>query len=302
MRKYKFLKDFTTLGILGALVLFLPACSSKEQVHPKLAHMPSKKGIFSLKQGKSLTLNQLVKESEKYPVIFVGDQHNTEETHQFFDEFLQKLAKNGYTIHLANEWFSPEHNKILKQYTDGKITSDELRKQRGWKARWDLIAKLYATVKNSGGRLYGVNISKKDRKKISKRLLSQMSKEEKRFYDSLDLNVAAHRALVMPFFSHCKQMPKRGDEPCNERMYRVQVAWDTYMGEESAKIAKKHLKTKKDKLIVFAGALHVEHGLGIPLRFSRVNNLPSYIISNHRKGGKALDENIADTVFIYTGK
>jgi len=311
MKTHRLLQSFIILGILS---LFFSSCTSKHATvvpKSKLIHKVSKEGIFSLKQGKNLTLSQLVKESEKYPVIFVGDHHNEEKTHQFFNEYLQGLVKKGYKIHLANEWFSPEHNALLKRYSDGKINAEGLKRGRGWdkftSLRWDLVEKLYETVKKSGGKLYGVNLSKKDRKKISKRLFEQMSKEEKRFYDSLDLNVKAHRALVMPFFSHCKQRAKKGNgqgngqknEPCDERMYRVQVAWDTYMGEESAKIAKKVIKTKKDKLIVFAGAMHVAYGLGIPLRFARKSNLPSYIISNHKKESETLDANIADAVFIY---
>jgi len=309
MKTNKLLQSFI---ILGTLSLFFPSCTNKHAIvdsKPKLVYKvdkTSKKGIFSLKQGKNIAISQLVHESEKYPVIFVGDHHNEEKTHQFFNQYLQGLAKKGYKIHLANEWFSPEHNALLKRYTDGKINAEGLKKGRGWdkftSLRWDLVGNLYETVKKSGGKLYGINLSKKDRKKISKRLFEQMSKEEKRFYDSLDLNVKAHRALVMPFFSHCKQRPQKGNEPCNERMYKVQVAWDTYMGEESAKIAKNIIKTKKDKLIVFAGAMHVAYGLGIPLRFARKSNLPSYIISNHKNGSETLDANIADAVFIYTGK
>lgn len=300
MIKNKHLKHMMALGTLS---LLLSACTTNpiEISEPKytLTNAQSKEGLFSLKEGRRISLKQLTQDVEKYPVIFVGDHHNTAKTHQFFDTFLQSLIKKGYKIHLANEWFSPEHNALLSSYTDGKITSDELRKQRGWKSRWDLIAKLYATVKKSSGKLYGVNISKEYRKKISKKIFAKMSKKEKAFYKHLDLDVTAHKNLVMPFFGHCKYMPKGKGEPCEERMYRVQVAWDTYMAEESAKIAKKVIKTNKDKLIVFAGAMHMQYGMGIPLRFSRVNNLPFYIISNHMNNDKDIYQYKANTVFIY---
>ena len=300
MSKIKIVKQMFSLAILS---LLFSACSTKQVdiSEPKytLTETQSKEGLFSLREGRNISLEQLTKDVEKYPVIFVGDHHNTEKTHEFFNTFLESLVKKGYKIHLANEWFSPEHNKLLKLYTDGKISSKELKKRRGWKSRWDLIGKIYDTVKKSNGKLYGVNISKKDRKKISQKLFDQMSKEERNFYDNLDLNVTAHKNLVMPFFGHCKHMPKRGNEPCEERMYRVQVAWDTYMAEESAKLAKKVIKTNKDKLIVFAGAMHMQYGMGIPLRFSRVNNLPFYIISNHLNNEKDIYQYKANTVFIY---
>ena len=39
------------------------------------------------------------------------------------------------------------------------------------------------------------------------------------------------------------------------------------MAQNTSKIANKVIKTPKDKLLVFAGALHIEQNLGIPLRF-----------------------------------
>ncbi|NKQ40621.1 MAG: ChaN family lipoprotein [Sulfurovum sp.] len=284
-----------------AIVLILSACSTK-----KLVTVPQQSGIYSVKQDRIITVKELTKEVEKYSVIFVGDHHNTKPTHKFFNKFLKSLAKKGYRIHLANEWFTPEHNRVLKLYTDGKISSNTLKHKRKWSKftsmDWNLVSALYRTVRESGGRLYGVNLSKKKRSKISLRQIDKMNKEERAFYERLDLGVKAHRNLVMPFFKHCHMMPKKSNEPCEERMYRVQVSWDTYMAEQSAKIAQKALKSKKDKLIIFAGAMHVEQGLGIPLRFSRLNNLPSYIITNHRNSKKPVDSKKADALFIYNSK
>lgn len=303
MTKHKYIKQGVILGIVS---FFFSACSLTQATLPPkytLTNDQLQKSQFSLKKGKNISLSSLVTETEKYPVIFVGDHHNTEETHKLFNRYLQALAKKGYRIHLANEWFTPEHNKLLKQYTDGKISSEELRKKRGWDTftsmRWDLVASLYKTVKDSSGRLYGVNISKEERKKISLQQINLMNKDEKKFYDELDIDVSAHKDLIIPYFDHCNKMPKKSHEPCKERMYRVQVSWDTFMAKESLKIAKNEVKTNKDKLIVFAGALHMEYGLGIPLRFSRENNLPFYIISNHKRSSDAIDVQKADAVFIY---
>ena len=77
-------------------------------------------------------------------------------------------------------------------------------------------------------------------------------------------------------------MPIKSSEPCEDRMYRVQVAWDTYMAKQTNILSRKVLKNKKDILIVFAGAMHIEKKLGIPLRFSRLNNTPYISISNYK--------------------
>ncbi len=97
-------------------------------------------------------------------------------------------------------------------------------------------------------------------------------------------------------------MPQKSSEKCEDRMYRTQVAWDTFMAKNVEKIAKKEIKTAKDKILVFAGAMHIEQNLGIPLRFSRFSNLPFITISNkkiNKYNDLKIDTNKSDIVYIY---
>jgi len=286
------------------IVLFFSACSHTQNT---LSHNLNKEeGIYSIKQAKKIDIQELVKELEHYPIIFVGDHHNNKKTHKFFEELLKAMDKQGYNLNLANEWFTPEHDKILKLYTDNWLDGIRLKERRYWneftKYKWEYVEPLYEAVKSNGGKLYGMNISKKERKKISLNQVDKMDKELKTFYDALDVDVSAHRQLIMPYLKHCDKMPSKSSEPCDKRMYRIQVTWDTYMAKNVAKIAKEVIKTPKDKLFVFAGALHVEQNLGIPLRFSRLSNLPFITISNERISKEKdikIDTNKADFIYIY---
>ena len=82
-------------------------------------------------------------------------------------------------------------------------------------------------------------------------------------------------------------------------MYRVQVAWDTKMAKESAKLAKRVLKTDKDKLIVFAGAFHLSNSIGITLRFARESNIPYTTLLPKRKTSNYLLHGEADFLYLY---
>lgn len=290
-----------------ATIFLFTGCA--EKVAPLTYNLEKKEDIYSIKQAKSISIQELVKEVEHYPVIFVGDHHNTEKTHKFFENFLKELDKQGYKLNLANEWFNPEHDELLQAYTDGKIDSKTLKEKREWdkftKYKWEYVEPLYEVVKQNDGRLYGMNISKENRTKISLKEFDKMSQEEKDFYNNLDLNVTAHRQLVLPFLTHCNKMPQKTSEPCEERMYRVQVTWDTYMAQNVAKIAKQVIKSPKDKLLVFAGAMHIEQNLGIPLRFARLSNLPYITISNEKiekDKDLKIDINKSDIVYIYEEK
>jgi len=290
--------------ILLITIVFFSACSSKNDLD--FEGFEKKEQIFSTKKAQTISLDEAVKQIEPYEVIFVGDHHNTKRTHEFFNKMLKELIKKGYTIHLANEWFTPSENSMLKEYTSNKFDINELKKRKNWdkfsRYDWKLSAMLYETVKKADGELYGINISKEDRKKISLRQFDKMSKEEKEFYDSLDLNVSAHGKLVKPYLEHCNKMPSKSDENCVDRMYRVQVTWDTYMAKETYKLSKEVLKLPKDKLIVFVGAFHLDYDLGIPLRFSRLSNIPYATISNYQisKDEKIkIPNNLSDIVYIY---
>lgn len=295
------LKLFT---IFVVSVFIFTGCADKN--HTLTHNLGKKETIYSIKQAKSIDMPELAKQLEHYPVIFVGDHHNTQKTHKFFQNLLRELDAQGYNLYLANEWFTPEHDGLLKDYTDGKISAKTLKEKREWdkftKYKWEYVEPLYETIKKNGGRLYGMNIPEINRKKISLRQFDTMTQEEKDFYNSLDVNVSAHYQLVEPFLKHCHKMPAKSEESCEQRMYRVQVAWDTYMALNVSKIAQKVLKTPKDKLFVFAGAMHMEQALGIPLRFSRLNNKPFIIISNQKiqkDEELKLDTNKADVVYIY---
>jgi uncharacterized iron-regulated protein len=291
---------------LLSVTLLLTGCAYQIDTKPLTQNLEKKETIYSIKQAKKIDIKELVKETEHYPIIFIGDHHNNKKTHEFFQNVLKEFDKNGYNLYLANEWFTSEHDELLKDYTDGKLDGIRLKERRHWdqftKYKWEYVEPLYEVVKKNGGRLYGMNISKQDREKISLKQFDKMSDEEKSFYDSLDLEVTAHKQLVAPFLEHCNKMPSKSSEPCEQRMYRVQVTWDTYMAQNVAKIAKKVIRTPKDKLFVFAGAMHIEQNLGIPLRFARLCNLPFISVSNkkiEKDEALKLDINQADIIYIY---
>lgn len=296
---------YKTLTSAFIILFIFAGCSNK---NIELTHnlKNKKEGIYSLKQAKRISIDELTKQLEPYSIILVGDHHNNKKTHDFLNELLLDLSNKGFKINLVNEWFTPKHDSLLLDYTSNKITSEELKEKRDWdkftKYKWELVSQLYKTVKNSEGRLYGMNISKEKREKISLKQFNKMDKEEKSFYDNLDLNISAHQQLVMPYLKHCNKLPQKSTEACEERMYRVQVAWDTYMAQNINKLAKKVIKTSKDKIVVFVGAMHIEQGLGIPLRFSRLNETPFITISNKKidkESALKIEVNKADIVYMY---
>ena len=279
------------LSLFVGLLLFFTGCSDKK-VLPLSHDLKPSCTYYSLQRAECLDKEAFIDAVEPYRVIFVGDHHHSADAHKVLIELIEELSGRGYTIALANEWFTPQDNALLKQYAAGELEGN-VTKALGWKKRvgydFNLSKPIYDAVIANKGALYGINMSRAFKKMISDQNLSGMSMEERRFYDGLDLNVSAHKTMLSPYFNHCHSL-KDGESQaaCSERMYRVQVAWDTMMGQESAKLSEK--LAADEKLIVFVGAMHLENGLGANLRFARVSNEPFITLIPVPKKAKQQDE------------
>ena len=293
------MKSITAL--LAIFLLLLTGCT-KPRV-PLEHQIPSGCAVYDMKQARCIDDGDLVKRLAPYRVVFVGDNHGQKDLHRKIAKIISRLDRAGRHISLANEWFTPVDNSLLRRYADGSFIGD-FPGAVGWKKKagsdFDSYDRIYQTIQKSHGGLYGINLSREYRKHISDADRSVMTRGEKDFYDSLDLNVSAHRQMLAPFFTHCHAL-RKGEDPaaCKERMYRVQVAWDSYMAKETAVLANRILRRRSDLLMVFAGSMHFSHGLGINARFSRLSREPFVTIKPVPIGTDRADVGEADYLLFY---
>ncbi|MFC2074040.1 ChaN family lipoprotein [Campylobacterota bacterium] len=265
------------LLFLLVFLLIMTSCAKPQAVQYETG-FKSQGTIYSLKEARIISRNRLLEQLEGYPVIFIGDFHNNDTVHKFTADLIGSLGQK-YTLHLANEWFAPEQNEKLSLFVNNQWDEKKFMQEISWKDNigyaYENFKPIYQSLKDVNGKMYGINLSKAERKKISLLQIDIMSEDEKNFLKSLDLNTTAHRQMIFPFLNHC-HMPLKGEseDQCLKRMYRVQVAWDEKMGQESALLAQKVLQSPKEKLIVFIGAMHLESGLGANMRFARYSNKP----------------------------
>ncbi len=287
---------------LSALILLLFAGCAPSVALPK--HERQCEHIYDLKSEICLTDAMLLKRLEPYKVLFVGDHHQSRKWHLEVAALITRLQDAGYRVHLASEWFTPQDDALLERYRNDDINASAFQDAVGWKENvgypFASFEPMYDAVKKGGGSLYGINLSKEQRRLVSDANVSGMPEDLHRFYEALDLNVASHYALLSPFFEHCHH--SRGKEDgtaCSERMYRVQVAWDEKMAQESARIFEGIASDEHAKLIVFAGAFHLTSHLGIDMRFSRINTTPHMTILPQQKPPQRVDIGYADILYMY---
>ena len=290
------------ISLLTILVLLLTGCT--EPNVPLKHQLPSSCTIYDMKQARCIDDRELVKRLAPYRVVFVGDQHAQTDLHQKLAKFIMGLDRAGRHISLANEWFTPEDNSLLKQYAKGSFKGD-FSQELEWKKKvgyaFDSYDLMYNAIRNAHGGLYGINLSRESRKRISNANCSVMSKEEKNFYDSLDLNITPHRQMLSPFFAHCHSQHKGENATCwSASVRRVQVAWDSYMAKESAALLNRAHHRRSDLLMVFAGSMHFSYGLGTNARFARLSREPFVTIKPIPIGTDTADVGEADFLLFYT--
>lgn len=295
--------NFSLLFSLCALVL-MTACSRPSE--PLQHTIPASCAVYDMKQAACISEAELVRRLEPYRVVFMGDYHTSETMHSAFAGLLSQLGQSGRHVMLANEWFTPADDSLLARYVDGTFDGN-FTKAIGWQKKagfpFASYEPIYRSVVARGGMLYGINLDKAFEKKISDANLSAMTAGERSFYEGLDLNLTAHRAMLEPFFSHCHaRKAGEDDQSCMQRMYRVQVAWDTYMGEQSALLAKRLLTQERDLLVVFAGAMHLDYGIGINARFARRSREPFVTILPAPEGMRNIDVGEADYLLFFKPK
>ena len=292
-------------SVSSLFVLFLfSACQGKNvplshQIKPGCQY-------YSLKSAQCLNKKQLLQKLEPYKVIFIGDHHTEDDLHKNIANLITSLSQQGFTIHLANEWFYPHDARTLEAFARRDINETEFIKNIEWKKRlkhyhYKSFEPMYEAIRESRGGLYGINLSKTQKKNISEQNLSAMNTEELTFNNSLDLDVRPHQKLVMPYLKRC-HAPKKDEslQACIKRMYRVQVSWDSKMAEESYKLSK-NLK-KDEKLLIFAGSMHIQDHLGIPLRFARLSNLPTVSIIPANSQTTEVNNGFGDYLLYYREK
>ena len=82
---------FGLLTLLGLIFLF-SGCS--QQPEPLSHKVQCKSDIYAMKSAECIEKKSLVKKLEAYPVIFLGDHHDSKKVHAFTVELIDALEYN----------------------------------------------------------------------------------------------------------------------------------------------------------------------------------------------------------------
>ena len=202
-------------------------------------------------------------------VVFYGEAHDDRRQHDYERELLGEIAAaapQGTPILVGMEMFQRPFQQPLDDYVAGRIDEKEMLRRTEYFKRWNFDYTFYAPLwrwcREHGGRVVALNAEASIITKIRKGtgLPGLSSDERAHLATDIELTDAAHRARVEERF-------RAAGHPLTQPWYEAMTSWDETMAESAADALA--AAGPGARMLVVAGAGHIENGTGIPDRMAR---------------------------------
>lgn len=214
--------------------------------------------------------------------IYVGERHDSELDHRAQAWLVERIAERDPSLALGLEMVQRPFQGALDAWAAGTIDEETLLARTEWSTRWSLAFALYRPVleaaRRGGGRLVALNAPREWTRAIARGGLESLDGATRAELPELDLEAPAHRAMVLEALAeHGGHGGGEMDPAMLERFYAAQVVWDETMGESVARVLS--APDAPHHVIVVAGRMHVQRGLGVPrCAARRVPGLSSVVV------------------------
>jgi uncharacterized iron-regulated protein len=228
------------------------------------------------------TLSTVVEKLAQKKIVYVGEEHDKFAHHQVQLEVLHDVYRQGPKIAVGMEMFQRPFQKMLDDYIAGIIDERTFLKRSEYFKRWNMDYNLYKPILDFAREkrlpVIALNAQREIVDKVAKGGLDSLSKEEKqKIPQDLDFSDKEYRARLKVVFA------EHGDsqEKNFEFFYQAQILWDETMAESIDAFLKKH---PDFRVVVLAGAGHLQYGSGIPKRSLRRNGFDYAIVLSDTEG------------------
>lgn len=217
------------------------------------------------------------KMDEKVPIL-IGEVHDQVQSHAAQLAALQMLhAESKRPMVVCFEMFYRQHNPVLDEYIDGKISLDAMLNRvdfdRSWGFDRTLYTPLFSFCRAKRIRMVGLNVPSQLVRVVSTVGLKELEKTWPRVYDLLPKDIDTsnmehrkHFLLAMGFGSddpvphaHANAMDSGA---LMDRWYQSQCVWDTAMSENISDV----VLSGDYRVVALVGSGHMETRTAIPDR------------------------------------
>ncbi len=239
-------------------------------VDPRTLHVGQ---ILHLATGRLLAEAEALDYLCRFPVVYVGEQHDNVEAHAVQLTVLKAMeACFPGQVTLGLEMLERPFQADADAFVRGEMSERDFR--RRWQKSWGDISyhrDLLRFALEKRIPLLALNASAATRKAVREQPPAAMTPDAAREVPELDAQDPYYRAYVEAM---------AGGHPGGvgaDALYRVQLLWDETMASTAAEYLKSPAGRGR-RLLVLAGSNHVRYGLGIPRRLFRRIPLPFVIV------------------------
>jgi uncharacterized iron-regulated protein len=208
----------------------------------------------------------------------MSERHDRASDHAAQREVIAAMWARDPSLAIGMEMFQRPFQPVLDEWVAGTIDEEEFLRRTEWRERWNMDFALYRPIlefaREQRVRVIALNARREVTRGIAREGIDSLAPELRAEVPAdMDTADADHRAMVIEALGG----HDGGMEPARlERFYLAQLVWDETMGETVARTM-----TAPDaphRMVVLAGRMHVQRGLGIPRRAERRGARPFRVI------------------------
>jgi aminopeptidase N len=223
-------------------------------------------------------------------IVYVGEEHDKFSHHRVQLEILRALYRQNPKVAVGMEMFQRPFQNALDDYIAGTIDERTFLKRSEYFKRWGIDYHLYKAILDFAKEKHLPVIALNQRReivdKVAKGGLDSLSKEEQEEVPrELDFSDQEYRARLKEVFAEHRESQEKNFV----FFYQAQILWDEAMAESIDRFLKKN---PDFRVVVLAGAGHLQYGSGIPKRAFRRNGFDYSIVLNDAE----VEKGIADFI------
>ena len=243
----------------------------------------------ALNFNEPLPLDLLVAQLATKRVVFVGEIHDRYDHHLNQLEIIKRLHELDPKLAIGVEYFQQPFQKQVDDYIEGRTPESEFLRATEYYQRWGYDYRLYAPIfryaRDQRIPVRALNVPTALTSAVAKVGIAGLS-EQQRAYLPRQIEPADEEyknRLRDAFEGHPGLKPDAFNH-----FVEAQLVWDEGMAESAAAYLEANTGRR---MVILAGAGHVEYGSGIPKRLKRRTNVTYAIVLN---SGEDVEPHIAD--------
>ena len=253
-----------------------------------------------MKNSKSITYQQFIKELSHCDVVFIGEKHDDSIAHYVEMKLTTDLYKtNGNNLTIAMEMFERDVQKILDNYLNKRIDEIEfLSNSRPWNNYKTDYRAIIEFTKEKGLDVIAANVPRRIANTVAMKgieSIDSLRKDNNFVAEKIDTLQPEYHKRFANTMKMIGKMGKMSVMNVNNFFY-AQCIKDNTMAESIYNYRKNH---KQNLVLMMNGNFHSDFGLGIPYRLKILDSNVDIAIIHIMGVGEEIKKGQCDYLIIH---